>query len=160
MSGSNKLLTLTVSSSRALAIQILLVSGLAHELCSRLVTITVRPGGISIELDLTEPQAINQERNREVQNNFNQGGNRRGKKTNQLTTSPKFLHRKEMKSSKGKNPQARRGGIFCEACKETLTVTIVFNIHNSCILTYHDIVYILICIYFIFNTFLRLKFFF
>ena len=65
-----------------------------------------------------------------------------------------------MKSSKGKNPQARRGGIFCEACKETLTVTIVFNIHNSCILTYHDIVYILICIYFIFNTFLRLKFFF
>ena len=47
LSGSNKLLTLTVSSSRALAIQILPVSGLAHELCSRLVTITVRPGGIS-----------------------------------------------------------------------------------------------------------------
>ena len=47
LSGSNELLTLTVSSGRALVIQTLLVSGLAHKLCSR-VSITVRPGSIGL----------------------------------------------------------------------------------------------------------------
>ena len=84
LSGSNELLTLTVSSSRALVIQILLVNGLAHKQgplpisyvheCSR-VSITVRPGSISTtwqkQIDSTEPQTISQERNREVQTILN-----------------------------------------------------------------------------------------
>ena len=150
MSGSNELLTLTVSRSGALVIQILLVSGLAHKQgplpisyvheCSR-VSITIRPGSIGPtwqkQTDSTQPQAISQERNREVQTilnalkassnselarkrkvSSNQGANQRGKNPNQLTTSPKFLHSKELKSSRGKTLEHVRMESFVKLARK------------------------------------------
>ena len=150
MSGSNELLTLTVSSSGALVIQILLLSGLAHKQgalpisyvheCSR-VSITVRPGSIGPtwqkQIDSTEPQAISQERNREVLTilnvlkapsngelarkqkvSSNQGGNQRDKNANQLTTSPKFLHIKELTSSRGKTLEHVRMESFVKLARK------------------------------------------
>ena len=91
----------------------------------------------AIEINSTEPQAISQERNREVQTilnvlkapsnselgrkrkvSSNQGGNRRGTNANQLTPSPTFVHSKQLKSSRGKTLEHVRMESFVKLARK------------------------------------------